>query len=262
MGLKGTLFGAALGFISGGPIGALLGGIIGNYFTGPDAPKREKISNSPDTEKTEFTYSLVILFAVVIKADRITKKSEVLFVKDYLINAFGKANAAEMMSLLKSLLEKEINVASVCAQIKEESSYPFRLELLHLLFKLSVADGELVAEEVSTLHDISGKLGIYTIDFTRIYAMFAQFQSEFRRQGYQRASGRRQQPPRFDELKNAYDVLGIPKGSTEAEVKKAYRTLVKKYHPDKVSHLGPEYVRIANEKFVKIKDAYDRIMEK
>ncbi|MCK5761012.1 MAG: J domain-containing protein, partial [Candidatus Delongbacteria bacterium] len=76
-----------------------------------------------------------------------------------------------------------------------------------------------------------------------------------------RTGGRRRTFSTRDKLDNAYDILGIPKGSSKADVKKAYRTLSKKYHPDKVSHLGEEYKRIATEKFINIKDAYDRIME-
>ena len=196
----------------------------------------------------------MILFAVVIKADRITKKSEVLFVKDYLINSFGTENAKEMMQLLKALLEKDIDVKAVCSQIRSSSNYPFRLELVHLLFKLAVSDGVLVDDEIRALHEISAHLGVYSIDFSRIASMFFTFQ-----QG--RTRGRRRTFSTRDKLDNAYDVLGIPKGSSKADVKKAFRTLSKKYHPDKVSHLGEEFTKIAREKFINIKDAYDRIMD-
>jgi len=42
-------------------------------------------------------------------------------------------------------------------------------------------------------------------------------------------------------------------------VKKAYRKMAIKYHPDKVSHLGPEHQNAAKEKFQKLTEAYERI---
>lgn len=254
MSFKGTLLGATVGFFIGGPIAALLGGMLGSFLSSEKPEESKRIFSGDQKIRSEFTYSLVILFAVVIKADRIIKKSEVLFVKDYLVNSFGVENAKEMMQLLKALLEKDIDVKAVCSQIRTSSSYPFRLELIHLLFKLAVDDGVLVDEEIKALHEISSYLGIYSIDFSRIASMFFTFQKGS-------TDGRRRTFSSRDKLDNAYDILGIPKNSSKDEVKKAYRTLTKKYHPDKVSHLGPEYVKIANEKFINIKDAYDRIME-
>ncbi|MDA3885379.1 MAG: TerB family tellurite resistance protein [Candidatus Delongbacteria bacterium] len=254
MSFKGTLLGATVGFFLGGPIAALLGGMLGSFLSADKPEGNKRIYSSDQKLRSEFTYSLVILFAVVIKADRITKKSEVLFVKDYLVNSFGAENAKEMMQLLKALLEKDIDVKAVCSQIRTSSSYPFRLELVHLLFKLAVADGVLVDEEIKALHEISAHLGVYSIDFSRIASMFFTFQ-----QG--RTGGRKRTFSSRDKLDNAYDVLGIPQGSSKADVKKAFRTLSKKYHPDKVEHLGEEFKNIAAEKFIKIKEAYDRIME-
>ena len=253
MSFKGTLLGATVGFFLGGPIAALLGGMLGSFLSSEKSENNKRLFNNDQKTRSEFTYSLVILFAVVIKADNITKKSEIVFVKDYLISSFGAENAKEMMQLLKALLEKDIDVKAVCSQIRSSSSYPFRLELIHLLFKLAVSDGVLVDEEIKVLHEISSHLGVYSIDFSRIASMFFTFQ-----QG--RTGGRRRTFSTRDKLENAYDILGIPKGSSKDEIKKAYRTLTKKYHPDKVAHLGPEYVKIASEKFIKIKDAYDRIM--
>ncbi|NOR45157.1 MAG: hypothetical protein GQ534_06170, partial [Candidatus Delongbacteria bacterium] len=135
MSFKGTLLGATVGFFLGGPIAALLGGMLGSFLSSEKTEGNKRLFSNDQKLRSEFTYSLVILFAVVIKADRVIKKSEVLFVKDYLVNNFGAENAQEMMQLLKALLEKDIDVIAVCSQIRSSSSYPFRLELVHLLFK-------------------------------------------------------------------------------------------------------------------------------
>lgn len=61
--------------------------------------------------------------------------------------------------------------------------------------------------------------------------------------------------------KSPYEILGINENATKEEIQKAYKDKVKQYHPDKVSHLGEELQKIANEKFLEIKEAYDFLMK-
>lgn len=61
--------------------------------------------------------------------------------------------------------------------------------------------------------------------------------------------------------KNPYKILGIRTNATKDEIQAAYRQKVKQYHPDKVSHLGEELQKVANEKFIEIKNAYDHLMK-
>ena len=57
--------------------------------------------------------------------------------------------------------------------------------------------------------------------------------------------------------KNPYDVLGIEPDASQSDIRRAYRTLANKYHPDKSAHLGPEFQALAEEKFKEIQAAYD-----
>ncbi len=57
-----------------------------------------------------------------------------------------------------------------------------------------------------------------------------------------------------------YTVLGIDRDAPEADIKKAYRQLASQYHPDKVSHLGPEFRELAEQRFKEIQQAYEHIM--
>ena len=61
--------------------------------------------------------------------------------------------------------------------------------------------------------------------------------------------------------KDPYEILGIKNNATKKEIQTAYKLKVKLYHPDKVSHLGEELQKVANEKFIEIKNAYDFLMK-
>jgi DnaJ like chaperone protein len=60
-------------------------------------------------------------------------------------------------------------------------------------------------------------------------------------------------------IKTCFEVLGLNENCSNEEIKKAYRALVSKYHPDKVEHLGDDFKEFAHEKFVEIKNAYEEI---
>lgn len=64
------------------------------------------------------------------------------------------------------------------------------------------------------------------------------------------------------QLKTPYEILGVSPGAGQKEIQQAYKTAIKKYHPDKLSHLGKEFSTLANEKFLEIQNAYDVLMKK
>jgi DnaJ like chaperone protein len=65
----------------------------------------------------------------------------------------------------------------------------------------------------------------------------------------------------YNSSDNAYQILEITKSVTVVEIKKAYRTMAKKYHPDKVAHLGEEHRKGAEEKFKQIQKAYEQLQK-
>ena len=58
--------------------------------------------------------------------------------------------------------------------------------------------------------------------------------------------------------KNPYDVLGVPQNASDDEIKKAYRELTRKYHPD--ANVNNPLADLAEEKFKEVQEAYDEIM--
>ena len=159
----------------------------------------------------------------------------VLSVKQFFVRQFGRESAKEALIILRDLLKQEIPLHDVCSQISRNMDYSSRLQLIHLLFGVSGADGNIHDSEIRIVETISGYLGISSSDFISIRSMF------------------------IPDTNSAYSILEIDPSSTNEEVKKAYRKMALKYHPDKVSHLGEDFRNSADEKFKKVNEAYEII---
>ena len=235
MGIFGKWLGGGLGFVMGGPIGGLLGFLVGSVI---DSTTVKSSSYTPDRARTsqgDFGMSLLVLVAAVMKSDGKVVKSELDYVKQFFIRQFGQESAREALLMLKDILKQEIPVRDVCLQISRNMDYSSRLQLLHLLFNVSLADKEIHKAEIEIIERISGYLGVASNDFLSIRNMF------------------------IPETDSSYKILEIDPSSSNDEVKKAYRRMAMKYHPDKVSHLGEEYRKSADEKFRKVNEAYEKI---
>ena len=232
----GKWIGGGLGWVMGGPIGGLMGFLVGSIVDSTTIRTSSSYTSSDmRTTPAAFGVSLLVLIAAVMKADGKVLKSELDYVKQFFIRQFGRDSATEATMMLRDLLKQEIPVRDVCTQISRNMDYSSRLQLLHLLYNVSLADGTIQQSEIQTIDMIAGYLGISTSDFMSIKNMFV---------------------PETDSL---YKILEIDHSATDDEFKKAYRKMAMKYHPDKVSHLGEEFKKTADEKFRKVNEAYARI---
>lgn len=216
-----------LGWAMGGPIGAIMGYALGS-MTGSNR-------NYTQTRGGDFGAAMLILFAAVMKADNELKKSELNFVKKFLTDNFGINYTKQRMELFKKILNQNINVKDVCGQIKTHMDLNSKIQLIHILFALSKADNEIHQNEINIISNIGNLIGINDTDFESIKAMFV------------------------PNTKAAYQILGLDTNANNSEIKIAYRKMATKYHPDKVSHLGDEFSKVAEEKFKSINDAYQKI---
>ena len=121
------------------------------------------------------------------------------------------------------------------ASTKQRNQAAFFTALFACFAKIAKADGKVSPVEVEKLSEIAGYMRISTADFNSIKAMFVA------------------------QTDSAYTILEVSKTSTDAEIKKAYRDLVKKHHPDRVRNLGPAAEKAAKEKFQRIQEAYEAI---
>ena len=117
---------------------------------------------------------MLILFGAVMKADNELKKSELEFIKKFFIQHFNINYAQDRMQLFKEILKQEYPLDNVCFQIKTNMDYASRLQMIHILFGLSQADGHVHPLEIKVIHTISNYLGITVQEFKSIRAMFFQ----------------------------------------------------------------------------------------
>ena len=116
--------------------------------------------------------------------------------------------------------------------------YSSRLQLLHYLFGIAAADGDVSNLELGVIQTISRSMGVVDADYQSIKAMFVR---------------------EINASDNAYKILGVDPSASDEEVKKAYREMAKKNHPDLVSNLGEEVRVAAEKKFQEINQAYEII---
>ena len=170
-----------------------------------------------------------------MKADKQMLKSELDYVKQFLSKQFNRNQVQDFMTLFKDIIKQDYPLRDVCRQIVRSMDHPSRLELIHVLFGLSKSDGHVHLDEVKVIHTIGRYLNINDNDFDSIQAMF------------------------FKDTLSDYKILGLKSSDTDNEVKKTYRKMAAKYHPDKVAHLGEDLKNLAEEKFKSLNDAYQNI---
>ena len=221
----------------GGPIGAIIGysfaSMSGQYTTNYSSGYQNRAY--PKTQPGDFIVSLLVLFGAVMKADKRMLKSELDFVKQFLSKQFSQGQVQDFMTLFKDIIKQEYPLHDVCRQIVHSMDHPSRLELIHILFGLSKADGDVHKDEVKVIRSIARYLNINDNDFNSIEAMF------------------------FRNTLSDYTILEIKSNASDSELKKAYRKMATKYHPDKVAHLGKDLISLAEEKFKAVSDAYQNI---
>ena len=183
----------------------------------------------------DFAASLLVLSAAVMKSDGKTLKSELDYVKNFLTQQFGEEHAREQILLLKEILKQDIPLQQVCAQIKQYMPHSERLQIIHYLFGISKADGHVHELELQTINAIANYLGVSAADFNSLKAMY------------------------FRDVNSDYLILEIESSVSDEDVKKAYRKMAVKFHPDKVAALGDDVQKAAKEKFQKVQNAYENI---
>lgn len=186
----------------------------------------------------DFELNLLSLASFVIKADGTVSQSELDYVRQYFVQAYGKERANATFKVFNDVIKKrDMSSQRIAALLRSKTRYESRLQILHFLFSIANADGTVTTSEVKVIQQIAGYLAIQSADFQSIKAMF------------------------FKNPDSAYKILEIEKTATVAEIKKAYRTMAKKYHPDKLIDMDEAYRKGAEDKFRKVQEAYEKLQK-
>ncbi|GLB48259.1 molecular chaperone DjiA [Neptunitalea lumnitzerae] len=190
--------------------------------------------------------NILSLTSLVIKSDGYVNRPEMDFVRAYFVQKYGKARAnATFKTFNETLKNREITAHRVCYFILHKTNYQERIEIIQLLFGVALADGNVSPREAYKIEEIAGFLKIYRVDFETIKRMYSAKSNTYQKPV----------PP------NAYKVLDLETNATDAEVKTAYRNLVKKYHPDKVITGSDTVKKNAEMNFRRVQEAYEQIQK-
>jgi DnaJ like chaperone protein len=182
---------------------------------------------------------LMALSAAVMKADGKVLRTELDYVKNFFSAQFGKQfNATHLQTLKQFLDAPSIPLQDICNDIRSRMTQEVRVQLVHYLFGIAKADGDVGTAEINVISRIATMLGIPAVEFESLRNMF------------------------YRNVDSDYKILGIDEKATDDEVKKAYRKMAVAHHPDKVAHMGEEYLKGAKEKFQQIQDAYEAIKKR
>ena len=247
MGWNGAIIGGCIGSWLGKLPGIVIGGLIGHFIEefGKSGKSAQK---SPDVV---FCASAAAMLAKMAKADGRISKVEISAVetafarlgfsravRNYAIDVFRKAKDDS-----HSIYEYARDFASVVG------NEDVRVIFYEMLWDIACADGDLSRSEKNILEKITLHLKIRP----ELFGVF------YRERFYSGSDG--QAYSARDNLSDAYSQLGVSSSASDDEVKKAYRSLAKRYHPDtlKAQGLPDEMVARANERMSKINAAWSAV---
>lgn len=230
-------------------IGFVVGSFVDNYQTTmaklrQNAEKDGRSFSAEDvfsyyqqrTSVNDVPTMLMALSAAVMTADGKVLKAELDYVKAFFSQQFGpQFNSSHLQTLKRFIDSGNIPLQQICQDIRMRMQPEIRVQLVHYLFGIAKADGHVSASELTIIQSIAQSLGVSTSEFESVKNMF------------------------YRNTDSDYIVLGITATATDEEVKKAYRQMAVKFHPDKVAQMGEEFQKGAKEKFQSIQDAYDAI---
>ena len=245
--------------------GAFLGLFVGWLLDRTFFQNKAKFSSKRHYEKDDFVQIMLILTSAVIKSSKEQMvKSELYFVKDYLIRNLDPDNAQKALYLFRDIMDREYDIENICRDVSSKASISEKLFILQFLMGLSGADGYFHEQELEMIRRITAWLGLSYAAFESVRIMFMSSgqqwtgNSSYGGNSYSGGYGGTTRSV-YTNLDNDYKILEVSPDVSDVELKKAYRVAAMKHHPDKVNHLGEDIRKVAEEKFAKVNQAYERI---
>lgn len=236
----------------------LLGGIIWfAYKTRHGRSWRQGIV--PPTMKFNQDNLLEVYLSIgarMILLDYKSHKGKTVFINQYFNRYFRGANYDFGDSLIFSM-KHPVQIETACAwlnsHLKEEGK---RAQVIYFLAGLAMINGKLTPRELAFLTVVNTQLGLDAANLRRIVTMYERYHDAQREQQQQEQSSRTKRT-KLDKAEQFRAILGVERGASPEDIKKAYRKLVKLHHPDVFSTASDAQKRMAAEKFIQIQEAYE-----
>lgn len=231
------LIGAGMGFLRGGPLGAVVGGAVQHFLT--KSVKKKIRRNLPGViDEASFVACLVITLTKVAMVKGHVSEDDVSLIHKFFIKNLNYQ--PEDLKYISQIIQetRRINpdLHPIMEQYKKATKSHYTLLALALSYQIALNGNQLTEEVQKGINELSILLNIPYEDHDRI------------RRNYSLGA-----------LKTPYTVLGIETGADKEAIKQAYRRLAQKFHPDKAAHLGEDQVQEAHIKFLEIQDAYKEL---
>ncbi|MGB1315304.1 MAG: DnaJ domain-containing protein [Chitinophagales bacterium] len=239
------ILGLSRGGFLGGIIGFTVGYIIEEVLNGNLEISNNEVFKKTDYKYTEYQKNLLAIISEVVKADGYINKAEIYFIKKYLLNQFGSIYSNMMLKTLKLTVDIDHDIDEVTRKLRNLLDKPKRINLVVFLYELTLQNGSISNKEKSLLERIAKVIGLTEIEYEKII---------HKKRKQNKSTSSRTKTFAY----NPYKVLQTTENASDIEVKKAYRKMVLKYHPDKSSAQD----EVANEKFNAISEAYHIIKQR
>ena len=235
MSVWGKILGGTAGFMLGGPIGALLGGLAGHAV---DQMRKTAPDSQDGTREVAFTIAVIVLGAKMAKADGVVTKDEIeAFRQVFQVPPQELKNVGRVFNMARRDAAGFEPYARQIGRMFKDN--PAVLEdLLDGLFHIAKADNVFHPAEREYLRQVAEIFGFSEAEYARIREAHV-----------------------GPDASDPYTILGVSREISDAELKAAYRKLVREHHPDTLMAQGlpQEFVDVANKKVAAINDAYDRV---
>ncbi len=237
MSIWGKIIGGTAGFALGGPIGAIIGIMIGGSFDRKSVFIKSKRINSQQKQNI-FALSIIILSAKIAKADgKVTKDEIYAFKEKFKIPENEMEQVGKIFNEAKKTKYGYEQIATQVGELFSDNKLLLE-ELLNNLFYIAESDGETSVSEIEILKSISKLFGLSEEDFQRIF--------------HSRLNSKDSDP---------YKILGVDRNDNDSIIRKKWIKLNKEHHPDNLIAKGmpQEFINQSNKELASINLAYDKI---
>lgn len=262
----GKVVGAILGYLlTRRAAGVLIGMIVGHFYDEYAARRRGGGPADAATVREVFFRAAFGVMGHVAKADGRVSEQDIAAARR-IFHQFnlGEADTRAAMAFYTRGKEPDFDLDGTLAELA--AACRGRAEVLRMFLEIEMraallGDG-LQGASRELLQRIAGALGIGAMEFAHL-EILSRLQAQAAGAGAGAERGARAGAPRRDGLADAYEVLEVPATATDAEVKRGYRRLMSRNHPDKLVARGlPEsMMEVAKQKTQAIQSAYERIRE-